>query len=94
MGEFVAERTIMKLAQIDPLRVELIAPAEYFGKITQGMIVNIYPEQPANKTFKATVSVVDQLIDPASGSFTVRMAIPNPDDELVSGVNCMARFNF
>lgn len=94
VGEFVAERTIMKLAQIDPLRVELIAPAEYFGKITQGMIVNIYPEQPANKTFKATVSVVDQLIDPASGSFTVRMAIPNPDDELVSGVNCMARFNF
>jgi len=94
VGEFVAERTIMKLAQIDPLRVELIAPAEYFGKITQGMIVNIYPEQPANKTFKATVTVVDQLIDPASGSFTVRMAIPNPDDELVSGANCMARFNF
>ncbi len=94
VGEFVAERTIMKLAQIDPLRVELIAPTEYFGKITQGMRVTIIPEQPANKSFKATVTIVDQLIDPASGSFTVRMAIPNPGDELVSGVNCIARFNF
>jgi RND family efflux transporter MFP subunit len=94
VGESVVERTIMKLAQVDPLRVELIAPTEYFGLIKKGMEVEIYPERPANKIFKATVSVVDQLIDPASGSFTVRMALPNPGDELVAGVNCMASFNF
>jgi len=58
------------------------------------MEVEIYPERPANKTFKARVTVVDQLIDPASGSFTVRMALPNPGDELIAGVNCLARFNF
>lgn len=94
VGESVAERTIMKLAQIDPLRVELIAPTEYFGLIREDMEVEIFPERPANKTFKARVTVVDQLIDPASGSFTVRMALPNPGDELVGGVNCMARFDF
>jgi len=94
VGESVADRTIMKLAQIDPLRVELIAPAEYFGLIKQGMKAKIYPERPANKTFQATVTVVDQLIDPASGSFTVRMAVPNPGDKLVGGVNCIARFDF
>ena len=94
VGESVVERTIMKLAQVDPLRVELIAPTEYFGLIKKGMEVEIYPERPANKTFKATVTVVDQLIDPASGSFTVRMALPNPGDELVGGVNCMANFGF
>ncbi len=93
-GESVAERTIMKLAQVDPLRVELIAPTEYFGLIKKDMTVDIYPERPANKIFKARVSVVDQLIDPASGSFTVRMALPNPGDELVGGVNCIARFDF
>ena len=84
----------MRLAQIDPLRVEMIVPTEYFGKIKQGMRVKIYPEHPANKTYRATVTVVDQLIDPASGSFTVRMALPNPGDKLVAGVNCIARFNF
>ncbi len=94
VGESVTERTIMKLAQIDPLRVELIAPTEYFGLIKKGMLVDIFPERPADKTFKATVTVVDQLIDSASGSFTVRMALPNPGDELVGGVNCIARFKF
>jgi multidrug efflux pump subunit AcrA (membrane-fusion protein) len=93
-GESVAERTIMKLAQIDPLRVELIAPTEYFGLIDEGMEVEIVPEYPPGKTYQAKVTVVDQLIDPASGSFTVRMALPNPDDELVGGVNCIAKFDF
>jgi RND family efflux transporter MFP subunit len=94
VGESVAERTIMKLAQVDPLRVELIAPTEYFGLIKKGMEVDIYPERPANKSFKATVTIVDQLIDPASGSFTVRMALPNSGDQVVVGVNCIASFSF
>ncbi len=93
-GESVAERTIMKLAQIDPLRVELIAPTEYFGLIEKDMEVEIQPERPADGSFQAQVTVVDQLIDPASGTFTVRMALPNPGDELVGGVNCIARFGF
>jgi RND family efflux transporter MFP subunit len=94
VGESVSGRTIMKLAKVDPLKVELIAPTEYFGLIEKGMKVEIYPEQPANQVFTATVSIVDQLIDPASGSFTVRMELPNPDDKLVGGVNCMANFAF
>lgn len=94
VGESVADRPIMKLAQVDPLRVELIAPTEYYGLIKKGMQVEIHPERPANQVFKATVTVVDQLIDPASGSFTVRMALPNPGDELVGGVNCLASFDF
>ena len=94
VGESVEGRVIMKLAQIDPLKVELIAPTEYFGLISKEMKVDIYPEQPAGQAFEATVNVVDQLIDPASGSFTVRMELPNPDDKLVGGVNCLARFDF
>ena len=94
VGESVEGRSIMKLAQVDPLKVELIAPTEYFGLISQGMKVDIYPEQPANQAFTATVTIVDQLIDPASGSFTVRMELPNPDEQLVGGVNCIARFDF
>jgi len=94
VGESVSDRTIMKLAKVNPLKVELIAPTEYFGLISKGMEVEIYPEQPANQAFTATVTVVDQLIDPASGSFTVRMLLPNPEDKLVGGVNCLANFSF
>jgi RND family efflux transporter MFP subunit len=94
VGESVSDRTIMKLAKVDPLKVELIAPTEYFGLIQKGMEVEIYPEQPSNQVFTATVTIVDQLIDPASGSFTVRMLLPNPEDKLVGGVNCLASFSF
>jgi len=94
VGESVSDRTIMKLAKVNPLKVELIAPTEYFGLIQKGMEVEIYPEQPSNQVFIATVTVVDQLIDPASGSFTVRMLLPNPEDKLVGGVNCLANFDF
>lgn len=94
VGESVTDRAIMKLAKIDPLTVELIAPTEYFGLIQAGMDVDIHPEQPANQLFKATVTLVDQLIDPASGTFTVRMELPNPDEKLVGGVNCLAQFAF
>jgi len=94
VGESVEGRSIMKLAMVNPLKVEMIAPTEYFGLIKKGMRAEIYPEKPANKVFEATVTVVDKLIDPASGSFTVRMALPNPDDILIGGVNCLARFSF
>ncbi len=94
VGESVSDRSIMKLAKVDPLQVELIAPTEYFGLIRKGMDVEIYPEQPSNLKLTATVIVVDQLIDPASGSFTVRMVLPNPEDKLVGGVNCLANFSF
>ncbi|MCK5828803.1 MAG: efflux RND transporter periplasmic adaptor subunit [Methylococcales bacterium] len=94
VGESVLDRAVMKLAQINPLRVELIAPTEYFGLIKEGMEVEISPERPANKKIKAKVTIVDQLIDPASGSFTVRMALPNPGEQLIGGVNCIAQFNF
>ncbi|OQW79272.1 MAG: hypothetical protein BVN35_02770 [Proteobacteria bacterium ST_bin11] len=93
-GESVSDRAIMKLAQVNPLRVELIAPTEYFGLIQAGMEVEVRPELPAKTVVKATVTKVDQLIDPASGSFTIRMTLPNPSDELVGGVNCIASFDF
>ncbi|MEO0444090.1 MAG: efflux RND transporter periplasmic adaptor subunit [Pseudomonadota bacterium] len=93
VGESVADRSIMKLAQINPLKVELIAPTEYFGLIQPGMKAIVRPERPVNKIFDATVVLVDQLIDSASGSFTVRLALPNPNDKLVGGVNCLASFD-
>ncbi|MBD9357832.1 efflux RND transporter periplasmic adaptor subunit [Methylomonas albis] len=93
-GESVSDRAIMKLAQVNPLRVELIAPTEYFGLIQPGMEAEVRPELPAKKVVKATITKVDQLIDPASGSFTVRMTLPNASDELIGGVNCIASFDF
>ena len=91
-GESVNDRPILQLAKVDPLLVEVVAPAELFGLIKKNMKVQIHPEAPANSTYQATVSVVDKIIDAASGSFSVRLALPNPDDKLIGGTKCIARF--
>ncbi len=91
-GEAVDDRPILKLAQIDPLRVEVIAPTELFGALYAGMQAKIIPEIPANKVYQATVSVVDKVIDAASGSFLVRLKLPNPEHKVIGGLKCKVNF--
>ena len=91
-GESVNDRAILKLAQIDPLRVEVIAPTELFGSIEKGMLAEIRPEVPTDAVYQATVSVVDKVIDAASGSFMFHLSLPNPDRKIVGGLKCELSF--
>lgn len=91
-GESVDNQPILQLAKIDPLLVEVVAPAHLFSHIKPGMSVEIRPDAPANSSYQATVSIVDRIIDAASGSFTIKLALPNPDDKLVGGTKCIALF--
>jgi membrane fusion protein, multidrug efflux system len=87
-GERISEQHILTIAQIDPLRVEAIVPADNFGKIVQGQTVVVLPEAPAQGEYQAKVTIVDRIIDPASGTFRVRAELPNPDGKLPSGLRC------
>ncbi len=89
-GEFVEEEPIVKLAQIDPLRVEVVVPVSAFGSIKPGMRAEITPE--ASGVFNGTVSIVDRVVDAASGTFGVRLELPNPDHRLPGGLKCRVRF--
>lgn len=91
-GESVANQPILQLAKIDPLMVEVVIPASLFGLIKEGMSVEIKPDAPVNSSYQAEVSVVDRILNAASGSFTVRLTLPNPDDKLVGGTKCLAIF--
>jgi RND family efflux transporter MFP subunit len=91
-GESVENQPVLQLAKIDPLLVEVVAPAELFGKITNSMAVEVYPDFPVDSQYQASVSVVDKIIDAASGSFSIRLSLPNPDDQLAAGTKCVARF--
>jgi RND family efflux transporter MFP subunit len=92
-SESVEDRPIMQIAQIDPLYVEAIAPVERFGSIEQGMASLVYPEQPIGGEFEATVSLVERIIDASSGTFGVRLVLPNPDGKLPAGLRCKVRFS-
>jgi len=92
LGESVKDRPVIKLAKINPLRVELILTSEMFGLIKKGMQADIIPELPNYAPARATVTVVDKLIDAASGTFGIRLALPNPDYRIPSGLRCQAQF--
>lgn len=91
-GEYADPPQLMRLAEIDPLRVEVFAPLELYGHIEVGAQVEVRPEQPVGGSHMATVSVVDKVVDAASGTFGVRLDLPNPDYAIPAGLNCRVSF--
>src|SRR3989344_5590793 len=92
-GESVKDKTILKLVQIDPLRVEVVAPAAWFGAVRPGMRAEVRPEVNPQRPLAAKVTIVDKVIDPASGTFSMRLEIPNPDHAVPSGLRCKVRLH-
>lgn len=91
-GESVGDKPIFSIAKIAELKVELIIPVEYFGKITVGMKARITPEISTSTQHIATVTVVDKVIDAPSGTFGVRLSLPNENQQLPGGLKCQAQF--
>jgi membrane fusion protein (multidrug efflux system) len=91
-GEFPKQEKILKIAQIDPLRVEAYAPVTMFGKLAVGMTAHVKPEPPLTGEYVAKVTVVDRVVDAASGTFGVRMELPNSEMKLPAGLKCSVRF--
>jgi len=95
-GEFGATSIrdpIMKLAEIDPLHVEVILPMSMYSKVKPGQAATVIPEAPIGGRIKTTVSVIDRVVDAASGTFGVRMVVPNGDGEIPAGIRCKAAFS-
>jgi RND family efflux transporter MFP subunit len=91
-GELVKPSPILKLAQIDPLRVEVFAPVSLLGKVAVGMRAQVMPEAPVGGVYTARLKVVDRVVDAASGTFGVRLELPNPGHRLPAGLKCRVRF--
>lgn len=90
MGERVEERPLLRVAVIDPLRVELMVPTAQYGTLAPGDRITIRPELPGTEAVVATVDHVDRVLDPASNTFRVRLTLPNPNYRLPAGLRCKA----
>jgi RND family efflux transporter MFP subunit len=91
-GEYVRDQPVMKIAQIDPLNIEVIMPASQYHSVKVGMRAKIIPEAPMKGQYAATVRVVDRVVDAASGTFGVRLEMPNPGNRLLAGLKCKVIF--
>lgn len=85
-------RPILKLAQTHPLRVEVILPVAFYGKIKAKSKAEVALEPPLTGAYQATVQIVDSVVDSASGTFGVRLELPNPGGDIPAGVKCRVKF--
>jgi RND family efflux transporter MFP subunit len=92
VGEVMDEEVVLEVAQIDPLRVEVILPAIEFGRIQSGMKAAVIPEIPGDEVVVATVILVDGIIDSASGTFGAELELPNPEHAIPGGLRCRVQF--
>ena len=83
---------VVRIAQIHPLKVDVIAPLSLFREIKAGQRALVSPEEPIGGVYEATVKVVDPIVDAASGTFRIRLELPNEDFAVPSGVRCRVQF--
>jgi membrane fusion protein, heavy metal efflux system len=92
LGERVEERPMLRIANIDTLRVSLMVPLAQYGQIKQGDGLLIRPELPGQPPVRATVYYIDKVVDAASNTFRVRLSLPNADHQLPGGLRCKAEW--
>ena len=85
------EEPLLILAGIDPLYVETYLPASRQRQIRLGDTYDVVLE--TGSTVAGTVAVVDPILDPATGTFGVRLTVPNPDRTVLAGQRCSINFD-
>lgn len=84
-------KPILKLAQVEPLRVEVVLPLAAYGKLKPGAMAEVTPEGLGGQ-YVATVTIIDSVFDSASGTFGVRLELPNAAGKLPAGIRCRIDF--
>jgi RND family efflux transporter MFP subunit len=87
-GEYIEDDPLLRIVRLDPLHVEAILPMRLFGRVHPGMQANVRPELEDGGTHVAEVELVDAMGDAASGTFGVRLSLPNPDRSVPAGLKC------
>ena len=85
-------RPVLKLAQVEPLRVEVVLPIAAYGTLRPGAVAMVAPEALGGR-YPATVTVVDSVFDSASGTFGARLEMANAQGKLPAGIRCQVDFS-
>lgn len=92
-GEYVnQDGHVLTIAALHPLFVETFLPVRYYGTIAVGDVATVETDAPLKGTHEARIEVIDRVFDAASGTFGVRLTLPNPDSRLPAGLRCKVRF--
>lgn len=84
-------KPILKLVQVEPLRVEAVLPLAAYNKLQPRSKAEVTPEGIGG-SYEAQVKVIDSVFDTASGTFGVRLELPNAKAKLPAGIRCKVDF--
>lgn len=88
-GAFVYDQAgIVRLAAVDPLRVEAYAPIEMRPALERAAHGVVTPQAPFDQPHRAQIRIVDTIFDVASGTFGIRLELPNPGKIIPAGIKC------
>ncbi len=92
-GERVEVQPLVRVAKVDPLRVEVIMPGSLYGSVAAGSVAQVTPDMAGAAAINAKVTLVDRILDAASGTFRVRLSLPNPGAGIPAGLRCKVDFS-
>ncbi|MCQ2250656.1 MAG: efflux RND transporter periplasmic adaptor subunit [Bacteroidales bacterium] len=85
-GELMGQMPIYELIQLNVLKALVQVPETYFPFVKEGMKLNVMSDTYPGAEFPATVEVVYPTIDANSHTFSIKVKIPNPKNELRPGM--------
>jgi RND family efflux transporter MFP subunit len=92
VGERVEEKPMVRIAVMDPLRVQVVVPSSLYGRLHINGSASITPELANAAPVSARVILIDKMLDSASNTFRVTLTLPNPGHTLPAGLRCRADF--
>lgn len=89
-GQYTSgDHPIVRMAQMDPLRVTAFLPIELYDKVAIGQTVTVYPDAPVGGQYNRAIRVIDSVFDTASRTFGIEAELPNPAASLPAGHRCV-----
>ena len=88
IGEYVSTNPVLDVAVLDPLFVDVLMPFERFRDFTKGELLEVILPAPVNSQHRAKITIIDPIIDSASGTFRMRLELENKDYAIPAGVAC------
>ncbi|MDO9441123.1 MAG: efflux RND transporter periplasmic adaptor subunit [Beijerinckiaceae bacterium] len=94
-GDGTATGTLTTIVQTTPIYVAFSLPQRYLSDLRNAMSAQdsevLATPQGATSPMKGRIAVIDNAIDSATGTLTVRAVFDNPDEILWSGQLCSVR---
>jgi RND family efflux transporter MFP subunit len=85
-GNTTQSRELIKISQIDTIRIFVNVPQSYSTLIHAGQTADLIVDEYPGRTFAATVRGTTNAVDPASRSLLAVLLVNNPKGELLPGM--------